>query len=447
MKKSIKITLAVILLVIVAAAAVTYVLYDQGRVPFLSREGWDQNEKAKICYRDYWGEPITGWQELSGNTYFFDGNGSMATGWQEMEDGTHYFTQEGIHCSGWLTLEESVFYLNEQGVLQTGWQNLNGKDFYFAEDGAMATGWFELDGQRYLFTSKGVKKTGWVVWEGERYYLGDDGAVRTGWQQVDGHTYYLGKHGAMQTGWLDLDGNRYLLKASGVPATGWIEREGNRYFFNEEGVMLTGWQLMDGQYLYFEENGAQVVGKALSDAVDEEFPFDENCEMLIGKDNPVPNKWTVYPVEVENGWMVDARCYSLFVQMLADCREAGNETGINSAYRSTQEQQQIWDNRVAKYMEEGDSKENAIARVSREVAKPGYSEHQLGLAVDIDGFAAHEWMAENSWRYGFIVRYPEDKQELTGTTYEPWHVRFVGTELAEILHTNNWCLEEYYNQQ
>ncbi len=102
-------------------------------------------------------------------------------------------------------------------------------------------------------------------------------------------------------------------------------------------------------------------------------------------------------------------------------------------------------------MTESRAKEEAF----HTVAKPGTSEHHLGLAVDIvDGnhqlldetqehTAVQQWLMDNSWKYGFILRYPTGKSEITGIIYEPWHYRYVGVKAAGEIHRNGLCLEEY----
>ena len=84
---------------------------------------------------------------------------------------------------------------------------------------------------------------------------------------------------------------------------------------------------------------------------------------------------------------------------------------------------------------------------------PGTSEHQLGISVDINAEtlvssdeAVYAWLAENSYKYGFINRYPADKTEITGTIYEPWHYRYVGKQAAMEIYSQNLCLEEYVEQ-
>jgi D-alanyl-D-alanine carboxypeptidase len=117
---------------------------------------------------------------------------------------------------------------------------------------------------------------------------------------------------------------------------------------------------------------------------------------------------------------------------------------VTNIYRSQEDQQAIWNRRVNSYLLAGYSKTAAEEEVGKSVCIPGTSEHQLGLAVDIDGVpAVHGWLAEHSWEYGFIVRYPEGKSDITGILYEPWHFRYVGVELAKELYDLGLCMEEY----
>ena len=96
------------------------------------------------------------------------------------------------------------------------------------------------------------------------------------------------------------------------------------------------------------------------------------------------------------------------------------------------------------------SQESAQAEALKWVNQVGYSEHQSGLAVDINadgihsaGYEVYDWLAQNAWQYGFILRYPEDKTDITGTSYEPWHYRYVGVEAAQAITQQGVCLEEY----
>lgn len=117
---------------------------------------------------------------------------------------------------------------------------------------------------------------------------------------------------------------------------------------------------------------------------------------------------------------------------------------ILSGFRSYEYQKKIYENYYTK-----DNSEN----VDTYSARPGHSEHQTGLAIDINSINENftntkewQWLSDNSYKYGFILRYPKDKESITGYTYEPWHYRYVGTTLAECCYNNNkWItLEEYF---
>ena len=115
----------------------------------------------------------------------------------------------------------------------------------------------------------------------------------------------------------------------------------------------------------------------------------------------------------------------------------------------------LYDNKVSEWMEQGYSREEAREKAGHQVAVPGTSEHQLGLAVDIvdvnyqlldtnqENTAVQKWLLENSWRYGFILRYPKGAEEKTEITYEPWHWRYVGVENAAKINASGLCFEDY----
>ena len=145
--------------------------------------------------------------------------------------------------------------------------------------------------------------------------------------------------------------------------------------------------------------------------------------------------------------------------MLTDLNEAldGKEKIIvTSAYRSYEYQVKIFEKYVTDYMAaKSVSREVAEAYILKTSAKPGESEHQLGLCVDLIEYGtinlderfgetkAFEWLSQNAFKYGFILRYPSDKVSVTGYDYEPWHYRFVGIDAATVIHEDNICLEEY----
>ena len=163
--------------------------------------------------------------------------------------------------------------------------------------------------------------------------------------------------------------------------------------------------------------------------------------------------------EFGTDYKLDVRCAELLEKMIADCREAGGHPWICSAYRTQRYQKDLFDNKVLRVILEGASREEAPDIAARSVARPGTSEHQLGLAVDIidenyprldegqEATATQAWLMENCWRYGFILRYPNGTTDITGIIYEPWHYRYVGTYYAETITRLGVTLEEFLDMR
>jgi D-alanyl-D-alanine carboxypeptidase len=128
---------------------------------------------------------------------------------------------------------------------------------------------------------------------------------------------------------------------------------------------------------------------------------------------------------------------------------------VCSSYRTQEYQEGLFQNRIDRYVKEGYSVEEATGLAGQSVAVPGTSEHQLGLALDIvdnrnweldesqADMPTQQWLMENSWRYGWILRYPNEKSAITGIIYEPWHYRYVGKTIAKEIYDLGICLEEY----
>ncbi len=141
-------------------------------------------------------------------------------------------------------------------------------------------------------------------------------------------------------------------------------------------------------------------------------------------------------------------------RMLDDMEEElGEAPMVVSAYRSYERQVEVYNNDITRYMKSGMTEEEAIEQTEKYVALPGASEHQTGLAIDLsnDGSLeedfieteAGQWLKDNCYKYGFVVRYPEDKVQYTLINYEPWHIRYVGLPVSQIMYENGWCLEEF----
>lgn len=180
---------------------------------------------------------------------------------------------------------------------------------------------------------------------------------------------------------------------------------------------------------------------------------------LVNPWNYLPKDYEVSLMTLESGYQVDERCAADLQSMLQDCQAAGFCPVICSAYRTAEKQERLFQNKVNRLISRGYSEEDAKVEAAKVVAVPGTSEHQLGLAVDIvdasnqmlDESQEHtkvqKWMMENSWRYGFILRYPNGKSDITGIIYEPWHYRYVGKKAAKEIYEQEVCLEEYLDMK
>ena len=161
--------------------------------------------------------------------------------------------------------------------------------------------------------------------------------------------------------------------------------------------------------------------------------------------------------EVDNGYVADSRIADATKKMIADARSKDNVRIIAlSAYRDYDYQMELFENKVQRLQQEkGYSVDKAREEAKTVVAYPGTSEHQLGLALDLvdarhvkldesqENTAAYKWLYEHCHEYGFIVRYPNGKTDITGIIYEPWHFRYVGVEAATYIMENGITLEEY----
>jgi D-alanyl-D-alanine carboxypeptidase len=173
--------------------------------------------------------------------------------------------------------------------------------------------------------------------------------------------------------------------------------------------------------------------------------------VLVNRNNPIPKDIEINLVEVDGGEKVDERIYKPLMEMLEAAREEnwGELPMVVSGYRTQDTQQSLYDEKIREYKNEGYSDAEAIKQAEQWVARPGYSEHQIGLAVDINGatYDLYFWLQENSYKYGFIFRYPGNKTDITGTAEEVWHYRYVGVEAATEMYKEGLCLEEYLEKK
>ena len=340
-------------------------------------------------------QPETGWKTQGTSKYYILPNGSAASGLQKIDGKTYYFRSSG-----------SMF---------TGWKNLNGNSYYFLENGQGASGTLTIDGTVHHFTEGGIASTGWYEHEGKNIYLDRTGVACTGWQTIDGISYYFDENG--------------------FPCSGWFEQDGKTYYLNEDGSVARGRCVIDDIAHYFASNGEELI--------------------LANPWNYIPDDYTVNLKKIDANHQVAEEAYPDLEQMLTDCKAAGCAPVVCSSYRTQEYQEFLYNRKINRLLYAGLSKEEAQKQAGTVVAVPGTSEHQLGLALDIidnsnwnldqsqEKTKTQQWLMEHSWEYGWILRYPNGKTEITGIIYEPWHYRYVGKEIAAELHDLDMCLEEY----
>lgn len=196
-----------------------------------------------------------------------------------------------------------------------------------------------------------------------------------------------------------------------------------------------------------------------NEAIDySQFRPDDWRLILVNKQHPIPEDYDpkLGTVSTPRGKM---RCDRRMIPDLNKMFEAASEEGITllicSPYRPSNRQDYLFNKKVKNYIKKGSSYMDAYYQTAQAVTIPGASEHEMGLALDIisnkysglnEGFGESDaglWLAEHCVDYGFIIRYPLGKENITGIEYEPWHIRYVGTKAAKVMKEENLCLEEF----
>jgi D-alanyl-D-alanine carboxypeptidase len=212
---------------------------------------------------------------------------------------------------------------------------------------------------------------------------------------------------------------------------------------------------------YYEENEDMEINKivAIINVGADKDHYEGSKETKTRKDSlMLVNKYHYLPANYEAKEIVDVKnwycygenklsnpAYQAFIGMFNAAKEDDITIIISSGYRTQAEQQETYDEYVDRY---GQNKAETLA------ARPGYSEHELGLSLDVsapgstssnfDTSDAFRWLSENAYKYGFILRYPENKEDITGYAYESWHYRYVGEEVATKIHELDITFDEYY---
>lgn len=192
----------------------------------------------------------------------------------------------------------------------------------------------------------------------------------------------------------------------------------------------------------------------------EELTFDSSDWKLtlINKQHPISESYDFKLGTFTSGMRCDERVIEDLLLMMQAAKAEGMNLVVRSPYRTSDHQEDNFNDRIRSYMRQGLSYMEAYKTTSRVITVPGCSEHEVGLALDItsdsyipleQGFAdtkEGKWLAEHCSEYGFVLRYPEGKEYITSIEYEPWHFRYVGREAAAVMKEENLCLEEFWDK-
>lgn len=223
---------------------------------------------------------------------------------------------------------------------------------------------------------------------------------------------------------------------------------------------------LDGQKVYMILNNPEIEYKTdVSKYIEYIKSSDEYINVLVNKNTPIdeafePENLKVIPSEYsrkDKEIYLENTAMQALIAMINDMIALGiDDVYVQSSYRSHSYQNMLFNMYVEDEMKAGYSYEEALERANKYSARPEHSEHRTGLCVDFttssiggavddvfEGTEAFAWLKDNAWKYGFVLRYPEDKTHITGYQYESWHYRFVGLERAMIMYQTGMCYEEY----
>ncbi len=244
-----------------------------------------------------------------------------------------------------------------------------------------------------------------------------------------------------------------LFFLSGCTANEKLNKQANKQPVNQEV------QEIDAKESTMEEPAELSEEEKLVEELPEEADLEDWNLLLVGPDNPLPEDFEPSLIEVDNEQQIDERIEASWYSWKKAALEAGHRLFFASGYRSVDHQRANFNQTYEGYLNEGYSEEEALNKTKEYLTEPGHSEHHTGLALDIvdeewivagnglipdyDTQASQQWLVDTMADYGFILRYPAGKEEITGIQYESWHFRYVGEENAQFMVAQDLVLEEY----
>ena len=206
---------------------------------------------------------MTGQQEIDGNKYYYNDEGTMQTGFVTLDGKIFFYSRlNGALKTGWQGSTEGQWYQNEDGEVVTGKQEIDGNKYFFNDQGILQKGFVTIDDKIYFYSRiTGALKTGWQGSTEGQWYQKEDGEVVTGRQEIDGRIYYFNNQGMMQKGFVTIDDRIYFYsRATGTLKTGWQGSTEGQWYQKEDGEVVTGRQEIDENKYYFNEQGMMQKG-------------------------------------------------------------------------------------------------------------------------------------------------------------------------------------------
>ena len=314
-------------------------------------------------------------------------------------------------ASGWVKQDGAWYYFDGNGnPVKNAWQG----SYYLKADGKMAQSeWIYDSSYQAWYYLKSDGSYAYSAWQGN-YYLKSDGKMAKGeWVYDSSYQawYYLTSDGSYA--YSTWQGNYYLKSDGKMAVNEWVD--GGRYYVDTTGLWKANSKVSNkGSYYSLQ-------GK-----------YDE----IVVANKHYPMSKDYYPGE-------NATAKAAFLKLIAQMKEEGYAISDNySGFRSYATQAQLYQSYV---------NQEGQAAADRYSARPGYSEHQTGLAFDVIGTdgqlvedsSAAQWLLDHAPDYGFVVRYPRGKESITGYMHEEWHLRYIGKEAKDIA-ASGLTLEEYY---
>lgn len=223
---------------------------------------------------------------------------------------------------------------------------------------------------------------------------------------------------------------------------------------------VSGADILDDVDMSVIESDLSTDNEAVVDNTTDSPQFSRNDWqlVLVNKNHPIPDGYEFTLGTIKGAMQCDERILADLYSMVDAAYKDNVNLVICSPYRADERQEMLFNRKVNNYMNQGMSYMESYKLASQAVTIPGSSEHQIGLALDIvcDGYSslnegfgdtkAGKWLAEHSYEYGFVIRYPKGKEDITGIEYEPWHLRYVGKNAATVITNESICLEEFWEK-